>query len=620
MLSSRPPAASGPLAAANSLRRDDDEKDDSDSDDAALEEEFMELVREEEEKRAKRDQGPEAGEAVADRGKKLSLLRAPLPSPEKPSNDNKQIIASERVPALLDSVSDARLPRARRRKALLELAGLAASKRSYAAAAAEEGAAALAGVTAFLTAAAAAGDEEAMEAAAAVLAAAGGDAASGGGEVELFVSLRNSRPSPPPAEGDARGGRSPSAAPAPRLRRVPSRRRLSVSQASLGDGLGARLWAAAPALLAALDGTRPLPASSPRSAPGSAAPASPASPPPLRGATVLELGCGTGAGALACVALGAARVSMTDGERGVLEVAREGVARTLRRWAREEQQEQQQEEEREEERGAGERRRGVERGGDPPPPPPPSASRRSSRHRCCWDDPRGRLAIRRLWWGDGEKRSEKNSGRKRPGEEGGAGGETLPACQRRSGGDGGDDGGGGGEEEEEEDDHHHHDGERPRPPCPACAAAGPPHLDAAEDDFLHAFDVIVAADVLYDERSAPALAAEVAARLAREPSARWASAQRRRRPPPPPCSSSSSRPGEGAAARSPPRPAALLACPVRESRFLDTLLEEARARGLAASALRDDAALDAARHGVRGAGRAGDYEGGFCFIKMEWQR
>ena len=115
MLSSRPPAASGPLAAANSLRRDDDEKDDSDSDDAALEEEFMELVREEEEKRAKRDQGPEAGEAVADRGKKLSLLRAPLPSPEKPSNDNKQIIASERVPALLDSVSDARLPRARRR-------------------------------------------------------------------------------------------------------------------------------------------------------------------------------------------------------------------------------------------------------------------------------------------------------------------------------------------------------------------------------------------------------------------------------------------------------------------------------------------------------------------------
>lgn len=458
---------------------------------------------------------------------------------------------------------------------MLELAALATSKRSYGEALAEEGAAALAGLTAFLASAALAGDEEGMEAAAAVLAAAGGDAASGGGDIELSVSLASLASLAASSAADA----APSPAPLPRplpLRRVPSRRRIRLSQASLGDGLGARLWAAAPALLAALDGTRPpkereeTEASEEERLAGTLP--SSVSPPPLRGASVLELGCGTGAGALACVALGAAAVAMTDGERRVLEVARGGVARTLLRWARERRQEEGPEE-------------------------PSVSSGPRSRHRCCWDDPGGKLSIRRLWWGDGaKKRKRKKEEEKEEKEEqlsrgGGGGGAAFPACERRGGGGNGDD----------DDD----DDEEPLPPCAACAAAGPPHLDddggeeEGENPQNTLFDVVVAADVLYDESSAPALAAEVAARLARAPSPRWVSEQQQQPSPP-------------------PRPAAFFACPVREARFLDDLLEAARAEGLAATALRDDEALDRARQGVRGAGRARDYEGGFAFVKMEW--
>ena len=468
---------------------------------------------------------------------------------------------------------------------------MVSSKRSYALAAAEEGAAALAGVTAFLAAAASSGDEGGMEAASAVLSAAGGDAASGGGEVDLFVSLKKRSPLSslsssssslgPPLAPPQQPSQQPSQPPPPPprpLRRVPSRRTIGISQTSLGDGLGARLWAAAPVLLAALDGRRPpneagMGAAADDDDGGASRPPlslPSVSPPPLQGATVLELGCGTGAGALACVALGAHRVSMTDGERRVLEVAREGVARTLLSWAKEEN-------DKEHEQGEG---------SDPTSSSPPSSSSRG----CCWDDPRGKLTIRRLWWGDGAKKENEGSA-------------AFPKCERRRRRNNGGGGDGGGPESEE----------RPPPLCPSCAAAGPPHLDDDDDEdgesrlLLNAFDVVVAADVLYDESSAPLLAVEVAARLAREPSPRWEETQLRLLPRPP-----SSPPPP------PLRPAAFFACPVREARFLEALLKAARRRGLAVAHVRDDEALDRARQGVLGAGRARDYEGGFAFVKMEW--
>jgi len=499
----------------------------------------------------------------------------------------------------------------------LELAELVRSKRSYASAAADEGSSALNGVTAFLASAAASGDEEGMEAASAVLAAAGGDAASGGGEVDLFVSLRKNQKNKSLSSSSSSSSSSLAAAPAPAtapapapapalapppklpLRRVPSRKKIRISQASLGDGLGARLWAAAPVLLAALDGRRPPKEVEEKdekdkdekvekdrdgdeektSCPSLSLPS--VSPPPVQGATVLELGCGTGAGALACVALGAARVSMTDGERRVLEVARRGVAQTLSSWAEEEEEE--------------EREREEEERSDSSP-----STSDNCRSCCCWDDPGGKLTIRRLSWGDGAKLKEER-------RESAA---ALPKCERRNrkknDGDGGDDGDGDGDDDKE------------TPPlCPACASSGPPHLDDddgedSSDRLLNAFDVIVAADVLYDESSAPSLAEEVAARLSRVPSPLWVQRQKELND----SSSSSSSPSP------PPRPAAFFACPVRESRFLSNLLESARGKGLAIAFVRDDEALDQAREreGVRGAGRARDYEGGFVFLRMEWPR
>lgn len=178
-------------------------------------------------------------------------------------------------------MADRALPLAARAAAAADLASAARSRRAYAETAAAEGAAAAA--TRLVRDATAAGDAAAADAGAALVGAVSGDAAASGGVATLAVGE-----SCPP---------------------------ITIVQASLSDGLGARLWAAAPALIAALTGEAP-----PREAPV----------PLIKNTRILELGAGTGAVALAALRLGAAGADVTDCEAGVLAPARASAVASLK--------------------------------------------------------------------------------------------------------------------------------------------------------------------------------------------------------------------------------------------------------------------------------------------------
>jgi SAM-dependent methyltransferase len=178
------------------------------------------------------------------------------------------------------AVADRSRPLALRARAASNLAAASTSRRACAEAAAAAGAAAAA--TRLVADATRAGDEGAADAAAALVAAVSGDAGASGGRET--IKLREGLPP------------------------------VIVVQASLADGLGARLWAAAPALVSVLAGRRKL----------SSLPV-----PALANARVLELGCGTAAVGLAAALLGAASVAATDGEAAALQAARASAAATL---------------------------------------------------------------------------------------------------------------------------------------------------------------------------------------------------------------------------------------------------------------------------------------------------
>ena len=194
---------------------------------------------------------------------------------------NPQIISSDRVPPLVAAVANRHASLASRAAAASDLAESARCRRAYAEAAAAEGAAAAG--TSLVRDATLSGDADAADAGAALVGAVSGDAAASGGVATLTI-----------APG------------------VPA---VTIVQASLSDGLGARLWAAAPALIAAVAGeAAPLRARVPR----------------IRGVRLLELGAGTGAVGLAALRLGASAVDLTDGEAAVLAPTRASAIATLK--------------------------------------------------------------------------------------------------------------------------------------------------------------------------------------------------------------------------------------------------------------------------------------------------
>lgn len=202
-------------------------------------------------------------------------------NPHTTHTQHTQIISSDRVPRLVATVADRHASLASRAAAAADLAESARSRRAYAEAAAAEGAAAAG--TSLVRDATLAGDDDAADAGAALVGAVSGDAAASGGVTTLAI-----------APG------------------VPA---VTIVQASLSDGLGARLWAAAPALIAAVAGeARPRRARVPK----------------VEGVRILELGAGTGAVGLAALCLGASAVDMTDGEAAVLAPARASAVATLR--------------------------------------------------------------------------------------------------------------------------------------------------------------------------------------------------------------------------------------------------------------------------------------------------
>jgi len=314
------------------------------------------------------------------------------------------------VPALVDTLSNAHLPFARRKAALADLAALVADRPGYACEAVAAGvpaaaAALLASPSARVAAPGSAGagalDEGVADLVSTVVAACGGEAAAPPSVRTLTFSTGDG--SSPPSSSSA------------------SAHTVAVAQGSLADGIGARLWASAAAMGRAL------------ADPAACLPAAVGPPPAWGGAAVLELGAGVGLVGVLAARLASpdgarpACVDLTDGDEAALATLRRTLAANAGK------------EEGGEGEGEGGEGEGCEGEGG------------------CWEV--GRVAIRRLVWAaKGEEDPGALPGRRRPG------------CSGSLSGGGGEGGGGDGAGPTTPPT----TASPPPPSlCPACAAAGP---------------------------------------------------------------------------------------------------------------------------------------------------
>jgi hypothetical protein len=237
----------------------------------------------------------------------LPSLNHPAASQSSSLSASSQLIASERVPALVDNLSNAHLPFTRRKTALAALAALVAERPGYAVEAAAAGAPAAAAALLALPAArappsvsgsASAGagalDDTLADLVSAVVAACGG-------ELAAAASVRSlAFPSPSPSS-------------TPHIT-------VAVAQGSLADGIGARLWASAAAMGRALVD------------PEACLPPAVGPLPAWGGGAVLELGAGVGlVGVLVARLPGAGgglptRIDLTDGDEAALATLRRTLA------------------------------------------------------------------------------------------------------------------------------------------------------------------------------------------------------------------------------------------------------------------------------------------------------